>query len=75
MKAEYDFSQGERGKFYHPEAVFHLPVYLEPDVNSFMSELAEEKGLEVQKLVNSWLRHSITLIQSLQTSPSAPSSA
>ena len=75
MKAEYDFSQGERGKFYHPEAVFHLPVYLEPDVNKFMSQLADEKGLEVQKLVNSWLRHSITLIQSLQTSASAPSSA
>ena len=68
MKAEYDFSQAERGKFYHPEAAFHLPVYLEPDVNSFMSQLAEEKGLDVQKLVNSWLRHSITLIHSLETS-------
>lgn len=66
MKAEYDFSQGERGKFYHPDAVFHLPVYLEPDVDSFMSQLAEEKGLEVQKLVNSWLRNSIRLIQSVQ---------
>ena len=68
MKAEYDFSQAERGKFYHPEAAFDLPVYLEPDVNSFMSQLAEEKGLDVQKLVNSWLRHSITLIHSLETS-------
>ncbi len=40
MKAEYDFSQGERGKFYHPEAVFHLTLYMEPDVNRFMSQLA-----------------------------------
>ena len=66
MKAEYDFSQGERGKFYHPDAVFHLPVYLEPDVDRFMSQLAEEKGLEVESLVNSWLRNSISLIQSVQ---------
>ena len=66
MKAEYDFSEGERGKFYHPDAVFHLPVYLEPDVDRFMSQLAEEKGLELQKLVNSWLRNSIRLIQSVQ---------
>ena len=37
MKAEYDFSKGERGKFYHPEAVFSFPVYLESDVNDFTS--------------------------------------
>jgi hypothetical protein len=36
MKAEYDFSKGTRGKFYHPEAVFTFPVYLEPDVDEFM---------------------------------------
>ena len=26
MKAEYDFSQGERGKFFRPNAIFHLPT-------------------------------------------------
>ena len=31
LKSEYDFSHGERGKFYHPDAEFSLPVYLEPD--------------------------------------------
>ncbi|MDY6990972.1 MAG: hypothetical protein SWQ30_23260 [Thermodesulfobacteriota bacterium] len=35
MKAEYDFSKGTRGKFYHPNAVFGFPVYLEPDVDDF----------------------------------------
>ena len=29
MKAEYDFSEGQRGKFYHPDARFSFPVYLE----------------------------------------------
>ena len=29
MKTEYDFSKGERGKFYNPKAVFNLFIYLE----------------------------------------------
>ena len=65
MREEYDFTRGERGKFYHPGAVFSLPVYLEPDVDDFMSRLAEEKGIEVQKLVNEWLRANIQLIRSV----------
>ncbi len=68
MKAEYDFSKGTRGKFYHPNAVFSLPVYLEPDVNDFMSKLAEEQDIDIQKLVNEWLRVNIKLLQSVQQS-------
>lgn len=64
MKAEYDFSKGERGKFYHPDAVFSLPIYLEADVNDFMNQLANEKGVEIQVLVNEWLRANIKLIES-----------
>jgi hypothetical protein len=67
MKAEYDFSKGTRGKFYHPEAVFTFPVYLEPDVDEFMSKLAEEKDVDVQQLVNDWLRTNIKLVQSVQS--------
>jgi len=29
MKAEYDFSKGEQGKFYQRDAEFWLPVYVE----------------------------------------------
>ncbi len=65
MKKQYDFSQGTRGKFYDPDAVFSFPVYLEPDVNDFMSKL-DEQGVDVQKLVNEWLRANIKLIQSVQ---------
>ena len=64
MKTEYDFSKGERGKFYHPDVVFSLPVYLEPDVSDFMNRLADEKDVDVQELVNEWLRANIRLIQS-----------
>ena len=66
MKTEYDFSQGERSKFYDPGAVFSFPVYLEPDISEFMSQLAEEKDVNVQELVNDWLRMNIRLVQSVQ---------
>jgi hypothetical protein len=66
MKVEYDFSKGERGKFYNPDAVFSFPVYLEPDVDSFLSTLADEKGTSVQDLVNEWLRMNIEMVRSMQ---------
>ena len=66
MKAEYDFSTAERGRFYHPDAVFRFPVYLDSDVNDFLSKLAEEKQVDIQDLVNDWLRVNIKLIQSIE---------
>jgi hypothetical protein len=66
MKEEYDFSDAERGRFYNPDAVFSFPVYLEPDVDDFMSTLADEKDVSVQELVNQWLRMSIQLVQSVR---------
>jgi hypothetical protein len=65
MKAEYDFSKGEHGKFYTPDAKFSFPVYLEPDVDDFMSQLADEQEIDLQELVNEWLRVNIKLIQSV----------
>jgi len=67
MKAEYDFSKAERGKFYHPDAVFSFPVYLEPDVNDYMNRIAEEKHLDLQTLVNEWLRSNIKVIQTVES--------
>ncbi len=66
MKEEYDFSKAERGKFYNPDAEFSFPVYLEHDVDDFLTRLADEKGVNVQELVNEWLRVNIQLIQSVQ---------
>jgi hypothetical protein len=34
VRKEYDFSKGERGKFYRDEARLNLPVYLEPGKTS-----------------------------------------
>ena len=66
MKAEYDFSKGERGKFYNAEAVFQTPIYLEKDVDDFIRLLADIKGKDVGELVNELLRRNIQLIQSIQ---------
>ena len=66
MKAKYDFSKGERGKFYNPKAVFSLPIYIEQDVDDFIRKLADEKGKDPEKLVNKLLRGNIQLIQSIQ---------
>ena len=66
MRAEYDFSKGERGRFYNPDAIFSFPVYLEPDVDSFLSTLADEKDTSVQDLVNEWLRMNIEMVRSVQ---------
>ena len=66
MKAEYDFSQAEQGKFYDAGATFHYPIYLEPDVDNFLNKIAQEKNIDVQILVNKLLRNNIQIIQSIQ---------
>jgi hypothetical protein len=66
MKEEYDFSKGERGKFHHPDAELSLPIYLEPDVAEFLRKLAEEKEIDIESIVNDWLRRDIGLIESVK---------
>lgn len=63
MKDHYDFSVAERGKFYRADAEFHFPIYLEPDVNEFLTRLAEQRKIDVQDLVNSLLRADMDIIQ------------
>ena len=63
MKADYDFSQGERGKFFRPEARHHLPVYLDEDVERYLQERARSKGVDLAQLVNELLKQDIQLIE------------
>ena len=64
MKKEYDFSKGERGKFYHPDAEFDIPIYLEPDMSDYIRTIASGKNIDISDIVNDWLRKDIALIQS-----------
>lgn len=71
MEPEYDFSKGERGKFFNPDAVLHVPIYLDADVDGFINEVAKKTGRDAEQLVNEWLRNSIDLILSAQSESSS----
>lgn len=66
MKKEYDFSKGERGKFFRKGAQLQLPVYLDADVRDYLQERAQAKGVEVARLVNDLLKREIELIESVK---------
>ncbi len=38
MKPEHDFSKGERGKFFRPNAELRLPIYLDADIEAYLTE-------------------------------------
>jgi hypothetical protein len=63
MKEAYDFSGGERGKFFHKSAEFDFPIYLEPDIAAFLQKVASKKGVEVETIVNDWLRKDMAFIE------------
>lgn len=65
MKKEYDFSGGERGKFYHAEAELDIPIYLDPDIAAFLRKVADKKGIDVETIVNDWIRKDIALIETV----------
>ena len=56
MKKEYDFSQGERGKFYRPNAELNIPVYLDAENLSFVEKIAKKKKKNISTVVNELLR-------------------
>jgi hypothetical protein len=58
---EYDFSKGERGKFYRPNAKFFLPIYLDEEVQSYVQKIAEAKHSDLSAVVNELLRSDMGL--------------
>jgi len=59
MKKEYDFSKGERGKFYRPGAQLNIPVCLDPDIAKVVRQRARKTHASLGELVNEWLRKDI----------------
>ena len=55
MKKEYDFSKGERGKFYRKNKV-QKTLRLDADVLNFYQRLADKEGIPYQTLINLTLR-------------------
>jgi len=56
MKKEYDFSKGERGKFFRPDIELNIPIYLEPQIADAVREHARRRNTNIGTLVNQWLR-------------------
>lgn len=66
MPAEIDFSKGVRGKFLRPGVELDLPVYLDAEVQAYLSARAKARGVEVGQLVNDLLRKDIELIEAVR---------
>ncbi|MFH1052076.1 MAG: hypothetical protein V1779_14240 [bacterium] len=66
MKREYDFSKGERGKFFNKNAELLIPIYLDSDIQDYINKLSIKKKKNPQDLVNNILKKNISLIKSIQ---------
>ena len=65
MKDEYDFSKGERGKFFRDGAILVPPVHLEPEILAYLSARAAARGTSLSALVNELLKKDIELIEAV----------
>lgn len=66
MKEEYDFSKGERGKFYRPNTKLNLPIYLEKEVLVFVEKLATKRDKNVSFIVNQLLRGDMQIAEMME---------
>ena len=64
MKNEYDFSKGERGKFYRKNIQTNIPVYLEQETMEIVENIAKKKNKDLNTIVNDILKKSRDLSQS-----------
>ena len=56
MNKEYDFSKGERGKFYKPNVKLNIPVYMDSVAYSFIERIAEKNKKMYRLLLISLLK-------------------
>jgi hypothetical protein len=66
MRKEYDFSKGERGKFYHPDMKLNIPIYLDEEVSEFVEKIASKKGIDRSSVVNELLRGDIKIAKAME---------
>jgi hypothetical protein len=66
MPANIDFSNGVRGKFYHPNATLNIPVYLDKDVQAYLAAIAARKGIPISDLANDLLKREIQIIEAIK---------
>ena len=67
MRKEYDFSKGEKGKFFKDNMVINYPVYLEPENLKFIQEIADNSKTDISKIVNKLIENNIKLAKVLKS--------
>ncbi len=65
MKKEYDFSKGERGRFYRPDMKLNIPIYLDEEVSAFVEKIASKKRIDRSSVVNELLRDDIKIAEAM----------
>ena len=66
MRKEYDFSKGERGKFFRPDLKLNTPIYLDEEVSIFIEKIASKKGVDRSSVVNELLKSDIKLAEAME---------
>jgi hypothetical protein len=66
MREEYDFSKGERGKFYRPDVKLNIPIYLDDEVSAFVDKIALKKGVDRSSVVNELLRSDMKIAEVME---------
>ena len=66
MRKEYDFSKGLARKFYRAKARLNLPVYLDPDVERFVEQIARSQRSDISRVVNQLLKSDMRLAKVMQ---------
>ncbi|MBN1931717.1 MAG: hypothetical protein JW786_08945 [Desulfobacterales bacterium] len=66
MRKEYDFSKGERGKFFRPDLKLNIPIYLDEEVSIFIEKIASKKGVDRSSVVNELLKGDIKLAEAME---------
>lgn len=66
MRKEYDFSKGEKGKFYRPDINLDIPIYLDEEVPTIVEKIASKKGVDRSSVVNELLKGDIKLAKAME---------
>ncbi len=66
MRKEYDFSKGQRGKFYRPDMKLNIPIYLDEEVSAFVDKIASKKRMDRSSVVNELLRGVVKIAEAVE---------
>lgn len=66
IPAEVDFSKGVRGKYFLANAKLNLPVYLDQEVQAYLSAIASKKGVQLSEVANDLLKREIGIIEAVK---------